>query len=112
MIIAFDQGQIKVHTKINVRVTYLNEQGEMVTEVVKTSTGRVLFNEIVPTEMGFINKTLGKKELRILIGEIHARVGTAKAATFLDDMKRIGYENATLGGLSFSLEDHYSRRKS
>ena len=105
VIIAFDQGQIKVHTKINVRVTYLNEQGNEVTEVVKTSTGRVLFNEIVPTEMGFINKTLGKKELRILIGEIHARVGTAKAATFLDDMKRIGYENATLGGLSFSLED-------
>ena len=50
VIIAFDQGQIKVHTKINVRVTYLNEHGNEVTEVVKTSTGRVLFNEIVPTE--------------------------------------------------------------
>ena len=105
VIIAFDQGQIKVHSKINVRVNSLNEQGEDVTEVVKTSTGRVLFNEIVPTEMGFINKTLGKKELRVLIGDIHARVGTAKASAFLDDMKRIGYENATLGGLSFSLED-------
>jgi len=103
--IAYDQAKISLHAKINVRVNTINEQGEPIIEVVKTSTGRVLFNEIVPVEMGFINKTLGKKELRGLIGEIHAKTGTAKCATFLDDMKTIGYENATRGGLSFSLED-------
>ncbi len=105
VIVAFDQNRLAIHTKINVRIASVNEEGEVVHEVVKTSTGRVLFNEIVPEEMGFINKTLGKKELRVLIGDIHAKCGTAKTSTFLDDMKKIGYENATLGGLSFSLED-------
>ncbi|MFV1883503.1 MAG: DNA-directed RNA polymerase subunit beta' [Balneola sp.] len=105
VIIAFDQDRLDVHAKINVRIETTNEDGETVSEVIKTSTGRVLFNEIVPNEMGFINKTLGKKELRILIGDIHGKCGTARTAAFLDDMKKIGYENATLGGLSFSLED-------
>ncbi len=105
VIIAFDQDRLDVHAKINVRIETKNEEGETVSEVVKTSTGRVIFNEIVPEEMGFINKTLGKKELRILIGDIHGKCGTARTAAFLDDMKKIGYENATLGGLSFSLED-------
>ncbi len=105
VIIAFDQDRIDVHTKINVRIETKNEDGESVSEVIKTSTGRVIFNAIVPEEMGFINKTLGKKELRVLIGDIHGKCGTARTATFLDDMKKIGYENATLGGLSFSLED-------
>lgn len=105
VVIAFDQGRINVHSKINVRLESLNEEGESVTEVVKTSTGRVIFNKIIPFEMGFINKTLGKKELRILIGDIHGTCGTARCSTFLDDMKKIGYENATLGGLSFSLDD-------
>tara|TARA_R110000868_G_scaffold368227_4_gene631282 strand:- start:26203 stop:30510 length:4308 start_codon:yes stop_codon:yes gene_type:complete len=105
VIIAFDQGRIDIHSKINVRITALNPEGEPVTEVVKTSTGRIIFNAIVPVEMGYINKTLGKKELRILIGDIHGKCGTARCSTFLDDMKKIGYENATLGGLSFSLDD-------
>lgn len=105
VIIAFDQGRIDIHSKINVRITALNPEGEPVTEVVKTSTGRIIFNAIVPQEMGYINKTLGKKELRVLIGDIHGKCGTARCSTFLDDMKKIGYENATLGGLSFSLDD-------
>ncbi len=105
VIIAFDQGRLDVHAKINVRIQTKNEEGESVSEVVKTSAGRVIFNEIIPEEMGFINKTLGKKELRVLIGDIHGRCGTARTAAFLDDMKKIGYENATLGGLSFSLDD-------
>lgn len=105
VIVAFDQGRLDVHAKINVRIKTMNAEGEMVQEVVKTSTGRVIFNAIVPAEMGYINKTLGKKELRVLIGDIHGTCGTARCSTFLDDMKKIGYENATLGGLSFSLDD-------
>jgi DNA-directed RNA polymerase subunit beta' len=105
VIVAFDQGKIHMHAKINVRIKTTNADGEQISEVVKTSTGRILFNQIVPQEMGFINKTLGKKELRVLIGDIHSTTGTAKCAAFLDDMKSLGYENATRGGLSFSLED-------
>ncbi|MEX2348029.1 MAG: DNA-directed RNA polymerase subunit beta' [Balneolaceae bacterium] len=105
VLIASDQGKIEVHAKINVRIPVKNDDGEIVHEVIKTSTGRVIFNEIVPAEIPFINKTLGKKELRVLIGDIHAAVGTAKTSAFLDDMKKIGYEEATIGGLSFSLDD-------
>jgi DNA-directed RNA polymerase subunit beta' len=105
VLVAFDQGQINLHAKINVRVDVVNEDGENVKEVIKTSTGRVIFNQIVPEEMGFMNKTLGKKELRVLIGDIHSSVGTSRCAAFLDEMKKLGYENATLGGLSFSLDD-------
>ena len=105
VIVAYDQGKINIHAKINVRINTVNAHGESISEIVKTSTGRVLFNEIVPKEMGYINKTLGKKELRVLISDIHAKTGTAKTANFLDNMKSLGYENATRGGLSFSLED-------
>ncbi len=105
VLVAFDQGQLDLHAKINVRVDVINEEGELVKEVVKTSTGRVIFNQIVPEELGFMNKTLGKKELRGLIGDIHGIVGTSRTAAFLDEMKKLGYENATLGGLSFSLDD-------
>lgn len=105
VIVAYDQGKIHMHAKINVRMYISNADGEQISKVVKTSTGRIIFNQIVPEEMGFINKTLGKKELRVLISDIHSTTGTAKCAAFLDDMKSLGYENATKGGLSFSLED-------
>ncbi|MFA5668604.1 MAG: DNA-directed RNA polymerase subunit beta' [Balneolaceae bacterium] len=105
VLIAFDQGQLDLHAKINVRITTVDEEGNSTSEIIKTSTGRVLFNEIVPKQMGFMNKTFGKKELRTLIGEIYTTAGTIPASLFLDDMKKLGFENATLGGLSFSLED-------
>jgi DNA-directed RNA polymerase subunit beta' len=105
VVIAYDQGKIENHAKINVRILVTNEEGESGYEIVKTTTGRVLFNEILPEGVEFVNKTLGKKELRILIGDIHSTVGTTKTAEFLDKMKKVGFERATTGGLSFSLED-------
>lgn len=105
VLIAYDQGKLDRHAKINVRISVRKEDGTVGYETIKTSTGRVIFNEIVPDEIPFINKTLGKKELRSLITEIHAKVGTARTAEFLDDMKKIGYEIATVGGLSFSVDD-------
>ncbi len=105
VLVAYDQGKLHVHAKINVRVPVTNEEGETTQEIIKTTTGRVLFNDIVPDGVEFVNKTLGKKELRILIGDIHSQVGTSKTADFLDKMKKVGFERATTGGLSFSLED-------
>ena len=105
VMIAYDQDELDIHAKINVRIPVKQDNGDVVDELIKTTTGRVLFNEIVPEEVEFINKTLGKKELRILITDIVAAAGTAKAAAFLDNMKKLGYEQATVGGLSFSLED-------
>ncbi|MDG5768155.1 DNA-directed RNA polymerase subunit beta' [Balneolales bacterium ANBcel1] len=102
--IAYDRRYIDLHAKINVRITRKDGDRE-VRELVKTTTGRVLFNEIIPDELGYINLTFGKKELRNLIGAVFAKTGTMRAAKFLDEMKYIGFETATMGGLSFSLED-------
>ncbi len=105
VVVAYDQGIINVHAKINVRIPKTNDHGETEYEIIKTTTGRVLFNLIVPEGIEFVNKTLGKKELRVLIGEIFNTAGTSKTSEFLDKMKTIGFERATTGGLSFSLED-------
>jgi DNA-directed RNA polymerase subunit beta' len=105
VVIAYDQNQIDVHAKINVRITKTNDDGEAEQEIIKTTTGRVLFNKILPEEIEYVNKTLGKKELRVLIGDIFNISGTTKTAAFLDRMKSLGFERATTGGLSFSLED-------
>lgn len=105
VVIAYDQNKIDVHAKINVRIPVTGDNGEVSYDIIKTTTGRVLFNKIVPEGIPFVNKTLGKKELRILIGEIHNETGTKQAAAFLDNMKKVGFERATTGGLSFSLED-------
>lgn len=104
VVIAYDQDKIDLHAKINVRITN-TVNGVKKTEIVKTSTGRVLFNRILPAEIPFKNQTFGKKELRNLISEVFKKVGTYGTAIFLDEMKQLGYETATRGGLSFSLSD-------
>ena len=104
VIIAYDQDRIDMHAKINVRIK-VEIDGEVQKEVIKTSTGRVLFNEIIPEEMSYKNQTFGKKELRKLISEVFKTAGTQGAAKFLDEMKALGYETATMGGISFSLAD-------
>jgi DNA-directed RNA polymerase subunit beta' len=104
VIIAYDQGIIELHSKINVRIESTKD-GVTTKEVIKTSTGRVIFNEIIPEEIEYRNVTFGKKELRNLIGDVYSRSGTAKTANFLDEMKYLGFETATTGGLSFSLDD-------
>ncbi|MGM0587682.1 MAG: DNA-directed RNA polymerase subunit beta' [Bacteroidota bacterium] len=104
VIVAFNQNRIDLHAKINVRV--IKREGDNIsTEIVKTTTGRVLFNQILPDKVGFKNATFGKKELRTLISDVHNVAGTAQTARFLDRMKEMGFEMATIGGLSFSLED-------
>jgi len=105
VLIAYDQNKIDTHAKINVRVPVTQDDGTIAPEIIKTTTGRVLFNRIVPEGVEFVNRTLGKKELRILIDEIYNTVGPVETAFFLDKMKETGFERATVGGLSFSLED-------
>ena len=105
VVIAYDQGKIDKHAKINVRIPVTKDDGSVEVELIKTTTGRVLFNNIMPQGMNYINRTLGKRELRALITDIYDNIGPVECATFLDDMKYLGFENATRGGLSFSLED-------
>ena len=92
---AFDQDIVHLHAKITVRL----EEGKKV----ETTVGRVLFNEVVPRGVGFINETLTKKALRNIIGRVLSVTGFSLAAKFLDDMKNLGFEQATRAGLTFSL---------
>ena len=101
VIIAFNEGQLDLHAFIKVRWYDMNNEPS----IIETTAGRVLFNAIVPEEVGFINQLLTKKALRDIIGNILKIVGIARAAKFLDDMKDLGYYWAFKGGLSFKLTD-------
>ena len=99
--IAYNEGRVDLHAHIKVRWT--DPAGEAA--MIETTVGRVLFNEVVPDEVGYINEVLTKKALRDIIGKILSTVGTAKAAQFLDDIKELGFMSAFRGGLSFNLDD-------
>jgi DNA-directed RNA polymerase subunit beta' len=105
VIIAFNERALDLHSIIKVKVMVRDADGELSNQLITTTTGRVLFNEVVPTKVGFINKLLSKKELRTVIGDIIKVVGISRTARFLDDIKKLGFEWAFKGGLSFSIND-------
>ena len=75
------------------------------TDRLRTTVGRILFNQVVPEKYGYINQVMGKKSLRDIIGDLYTCVGNALTAAFLDDIKAMGYRMAFKGGLSFNLGD-------
>lgn len=105
VIIAHNEKKLSLHAIIKVRTEDLDENGEIVTKMISTTTGRVLFNQIVPKKYGYINTLITKKSLRDIIGDLVSKCGTAVTAQFLDDIKDLGYHNAFIGGLSFNLDD-------
>ena len=105
VVIAFNEKRVDLNAGIKVRTKDLNEAGEIVTTIIDTTVGRVLFNEEVPEEAGFINQVLTKKALRNIIGDILAVTDVPRTAAFLDKIKSMGYDFAFKGGLSFSLGD-------
>jgi DNA-directed RNA polymerase subunit beta' len=102
VIIAYNEKRADLHAIINVKVD-VKEDGEIVNKMTETTVGRVIFNEFVPKEYGYINRLLTKKALRDIIGEILKETGTAVTAKFLDDIKSLGFNTAFKGGLSFNL---------
>jgi DNA-directed RNA polymerase subunit beta' len=104
VIIAYNEGKLDLHAHIKVKSYDLNEEGVPALQMIDTTCGRVLFNEVVPREVGFINDVLTKKALRDIIGHVLKTCGTAKSAKFLDDIKEMGYQMAFRGGLSFNLD--------
>ena len=105
VVIAKNDGKLDLHANIKIKAKRMNARGELVTEIVDTTAGRVLFNQIVPESVGFINEILTKKSLRDIIGEVVKIVGLAGASDFLDEMKTMGYYYAFKGGLSFNIAD-------
>ncbi len=104
VIIAYNEGKADLHAVINVKIPF-SDNGMHVQKKIETTVGRVLFNEVVPKEYGYINQLLTKKSLRDIIGSILKKTGTAKAARFLDNIKNLGFRMAYSGGLSFNLGD-------
>jgi DNA-directed RNA polymerase subunit beta' len=102
--IAYNEKKLRLHAQIKVMVDDVVD-GEPVRRIIETTTGRVLFNQHVPEEMGFVNELLTKKALRDIIGRILKRTGIARTAQFLDEIKTLGYIMAFKGGLSFNLDD-------
>ncbi len=105
-LIAYEQGVIDLHARIKVRVPVRDpHSGELKPELIETTVGRVIFNEVVPKELGFINLTLTKSVLRDIIAEAIRRTNFPRVAKFLDDIKEMGFRLATRGGLSFKMSD-------
>ena len=104
VIIAFNEKRVDLHAFIKVK-TKVKENGVIATQLIETTVGRVLFNQVVPENVGYINELLTKKSLRDIIGNIVKETGMAVTAKFLDDIKELGFQMAFKGGLSFNLGD-------
>jgi DNA-directed RNA polymerase subunit beta' len=105
VVIAHNEGRLDLHALIKVRARVEDENGNLVHKVIETSTGRVLFNEVVPETVPYINILLTKKNLRKVIGDILTRTNFPRTAQFLDDIKDLGFSWAFRAGLSFKLGD-------
>ncbi len=104
-IIAYNEHKVDIHAPIKVIVDDKLEDGTIGKRMVETSVGRVIVNEVVPTEVGFFNEVISKKNLRDIITLVIKTVGVARACEFLDGIKNLGYKMAYEGGLSFNLGD-------
>ncbi len=105
VIIAYNEGVVDLHAWIKVKSNIRNEDGLLVHKLIETTVGRVIFNQHVPAEVGFVNALLTKKNLRDIIGDIIRITNIPKTVKFLDDIKTLGFRTAFQGGLSFSIND-------
>ena len=104
--IAYNEGKVTLHAPVSVVVDDIDEEGNPVKRLVEnTSVGRVLVNQYVPKEIGYVNEILSKKSLRTIISKVIKKCGIPRSAQFLDDIKNLGYRMAFKGGLSFNLGD-------
>lgn len=104
-IIAYNEQKVDIHALVKVVVDDVDEEGAPIRKMHETTVGRVITNEYIPKEVGYINELLSKKSLRDIIGKVIKRCGVARTAQYLDDIKDLGYRMAFRGGLSFNLDD-------
>ena len=105
VIIALNEKKLSRHAFIKIRTIVKDEKGDLVTKIIETVAGRVLFNQCVPAEVGYLDELLTKKKLQQLISHIQKETGMARTAKFLDDIKELGFQTAFKGGLSMGLND-------
>jgi DNA-directed RNA polymerase subunit beta' len=105
VIIAYNENRIDLHAFIKVKTMVRNEKYELESKLIETTVGRVLFNQMVPRKVGYVNALLTKKNLREIIGDIIKITDVPTTAKFLDNIKELGFRMAFRGGLSFNIED-------
>ena len=104
--IAYNEGRVTLHAPVTVMVDDVDADGNPIKHLVEnTSVGRILVNQYVPKEIGYVNEILSKKSLRTIISKVIKKCGIPRSAQFLDDIKNLGYRMAFKGGLSFNLGD-------
>ena len=110
---AYQRGEVSLHARVKVRGINrvvepdLSPEDNSLASKWKdwTTVGRVLFNAVVPTEMGYVNISAGKKEMAELVDRCYRSLGHARTVALLDDLKQLGFRYATLAGLSISIQD-------
>src|ERR1044072_5899558 len=105
VIIAHNEGRVDLHAWIKVKANVRNKEGQLENKLIETTVGRVIFNQFVPKENGFVNALLTKKSLREIIGQILKNTTIPETVDFLDNIKTLGFRTAFRGGLSFSIND-------
>ena len=109
LIVAFADGAVDLHARIKIRITDVFDMDDKKLipgkQVISTTVGKVLFNQVLPAGFGFVNKELNKGKVSDIVVECHKRFGHAATVKLLDDIKKIGFENATRGGISIGIDD-------
>ncbi len=105
VVIAYNENRVDLHAWIKVKVDVREKDGSLKRQLLETTVGRVIFNQFVPKENGFVNALLTKKSLREIIGQILKNTNIPKTVQFLDDIKTLGFRTAFRGGLSFNIKD-------
>jgi len=93
---AYEAGKITLHQPIKARING---------EVMDTTVGRLIFNEVLPEEIGFVNRTIDKADIKKITASVHRELGNRRTAEFVDELKHVGYSHATMAGISISIDD-------
>ncbi len=104
-IIAYNEGKVELHAAVHCKVRVKNADGTFGMKLMETTIGRIILNQVMPDAVGFVNRMLGKKQLKDVIGNILAESNIPTTAKFLDDIKKLGFFYSFRGGLSFNLRD-------
>ena len=117
-ILAYDNKIVTLHSKIKVRMTRELENGEVLSEIVDSTVGRLLFNEIIPQDLGFVDRSIPgnelkpeidflvkKKQCKQILEKVINVHGLSRTAEVLDDIKAIGYKYSTIASMTVSISD-------
>ena len=117
-ILAYENGVVTLHSKIKARVTKTMPDGTVHSGVVESTVGRFIFNEIIPQDLGFVDRSVegnelllevdfhvGKKQLKKILEKVINVHGATQTAVTLDDIKAIGYKYSTRAAMTVSISD-------